>query len=239
MAARPIPGSPDRKAEQSTRCLRSGYARTLRCRARLGSDRPSRRWRYRTRYAPQSSTPHPHERLRQGLAIRFPARCHGDCVDSLESIGDHIVGKVLLEEMLQTLHLQVRFADHVRDDEDDGVRVLLDHGHAVADARVLPDRVFNLAQFDAQSPDLYLVILPAEILDIPVRQPAGDVAGSIDAFAGFRRIVGELLVGHGGVVQVAARQTDPRDAQLDRKSTRLNSSHSSISYAVFCLKKKT
>src|SRR5438309_8691233 len=27
-------------------------------------------------------------------------------------------------------------------------------------------------------------------------------------------------------------------AQLDRKSTRLNSSHSSISYAVFCLKKK-
>src|SRR5213082_3729488 len=72
----------------------------------------------------------------------------------------------------------------------------------------------NLAQFDAQSPDLYLVILPAEILDIPVRQPAGDVAGSIDAFAGVRRIVGELLVGQGGVVQVAARQTDPRDAQL-------------------------
>src|SRR5438309_3120818 len=30
-----------------------------------------------------------------------------------------------------------------------------------------------------------------------------------------------------------------RGAFLDRKSTRLNSSHSSISYAVFCLKKKT
>src|SRR5689334_24705390 len=28
-------------------------------------------------------------------------------------------------------------------------------------------------------------------------------------------------------------------AQKDRKSTRLNSSHSSISYAVFCLKKKS
>src|SRR5438309_5535174 len=28
------------------------------------------------------------------------------------------------------------------------------------------------------------------------------------------------------------------DGRLDRKSTRLNSSHSSISYAVFCLKKK-
>src|SRR3712207_6865444 len=29
------------------------------------------------------------------------------------------------------------------------------------------------------------------------------------------------------------------DAALDRKSTRLNSSHANISYAVFCLKKKT
>src|SRR5688572_31544869 len=28
------------------------------------------------------------------------------------------------------------------------------------------------------------------------------------------------------------------DARIDRKSTRLNSSHSQISYAVFCLKKK-
>src|SRR2546430_12302442 len=30
----------------------------------------------------------------------------------------------------------------------------------------------------------------------------------------------------------------PIEKQLDRKSTRLNSSHSQISYAVFCLKKK-
>src|SRR2546427_4844117 len=30
-----------------------------------------------------------------------------------------------------------------------------------------------------------------------------------------------------------------RGAEVDRKSTRLNSSHSQISYAVFCLKKKT
>src|SRR5438309_8867445 len=36
------------------------------------------------------------------------------------------------------------------------------------------------------------------------------------------------------------RKASPRPAKSrrDRKSTRLNSSHSSISYAVFCLKKK-
>src|SRR3712207_7091187 len=31
---------------------------------------------------------------------------------------------------------------------------------------------------------------------------------------------------------------DPRQSSQDRKSTRLNSSHANISYAVFCLKKK-
>src|SRR2546422_7048834 len=34
------------------------------------------------------------------------------------------------------------------------------------------------------------------------------------------------------------RDQDPDDAGEDRKSTRLNSSHGYISYAVFCLKKK-
>src|SRR5438309_4165365 len=34
------------------------------------------------------------------------------------------------------------------------------------------------------------------------------------------------------------RKSIPSDEQPDRKSTRLNSSRSSISYAVFCLKKK-
>src|SRR3712207_8283578 len=36
----------------------------------------------------------------------------------------------------------------------------------------------------------------------------------------------------------AALDGDPLSATEDRKSTRLNSSHANISYAVFCLKKK-
>src|SRR5690606_41699232 len=47
----------------------------------------------------------------------------------------------------------------------------------------------------------------------------------------------------GRVVDVRAddavgRQAQQRGGQQDRKSTRLNSSHVKISYAVFCLKKK-
>src|SRR2546430_5409003 len=43
-----------------------------------------------------------------------------------------------------------------------------------------------------------------------------------------------VLVEHG----LEHRPTTRRDSIGDRKSTRLNSSHSQISYAVFCLKKK-
>jgi len=45
------------------------------------------------------------------------------------------------------------------------------------------------------------------------------------------------------LVDISVNDPDPKQASniansVDRKSTRLNSSHSSISYAVFCLKKK-
>src|SRR5438309_4534303 len=46
---------------------------------------------------------------------------------------------------------------------------------------------------------------------------------------------------HGGFLHPGRRRrARPQEAAMltDRKSTRLNSSHSSISYAVFCLKKK-
>src|SRR6202040_4386101 len=42
-----------------------------------------------------------------------------------------------------------------------------------------------------------------------------------------------------GVRQAIVAFPKTLDPRLDRKSTRLNSSHPSISYAVFCLKKKT
>src|SRR5689334_24796162 len=52
--------------------------------------------------------------------------------------------------------------------------------------------------------------------------------------AGLFRLGSDVLVaGH----PLPTRQPGARQ-NLDRKSTRLNSSHSSISYAVFCLKKK-
>src|SRR5262245_62862895 len=48
-----------------------------------------------------------------------------------------------------------------------------------------------------------------------------------------------LRVTQFSVLAALARMGEANLRQLDRKSTRLNSSHLGISYAVFCLKKKT
>src|SRR3712207_6941561 len=45
-------------------------------------------------------------------------------------------------------------------------------------------------------------------------------------------------VGHSNARVEGFNSGDAENSQLDRKSTRLNSSHANISYAVFCLKKK-
>src|SRR3712207_8916754 len=49
---------------------------------------------------------------------------------------------------------------------------------------------------------------------------------------------GESGAGHGPLRRHGSRPELVRGAAQDRKSTRLNSSHANISYAVFCLKKK-
>src|SRR5690242_21588339 len=47
------------------------------------------------------------------------------------------------------------------------------------------------------------------------------------------------VAGHAMIARVLRTAASLAPATVDRKSTRLNSSHMSISYAVFCLKKKT
>src|SRR5206468_11154176 len=61
------------------------------------------------------------------------------------------------------------------------------------------------------------------------RVPVAD--RSLDERGGAVREPGEHLA-------IGGRSRRPEQRDLDRKSTRLNSSHDQISYAVFCLKKK-
>src|SRR2546427_6022342 len=56
--------------------------------------------------------------------------------------------------------------------------------------------------------------------------------------AGVPGDAGAAAHGPAGAVTGAGRRAARGEPEPDRKSTRLNSSHSQISYAVFCLKKK-
>src|SRR2546430_8216293 len=64
-----------------------------------------------------------------------------------------------------------------------------------------------------------------------VRLQASEIGGRVHNAA---RAAGELDEAWGSALVAVPKERKV----LDRKSTRLNSSHSQISYAVFCLKKK-
>src|SRR5690242_21384086 len=67
--------------------------------------------------------------------------------------------------------------------------------------------------------------LPRDVHRAELRPAHGAELGALEVLRGQCFVM--KLAGAGGV-----------ERQADRKSTRLNSSHMSISYAVFCLKKK-
>src|SRR5438445_13311056 len=79
------------------------------------------------------------------------------------------------------------------------------------------------------------------MIRLPQRSTLFPTRRSSDLFR--RRLAGGIRGGRsdcrtpGGGRRAGVRQTD-RPPRIDRKSTRLNSSHANISYAVFCLKKK-
>src|SRR5258708_26747501 len=72
-------------------------------------------------------------------------------------------------------------------------------------------------------------------LELRTRQGSPRDDATVEAHAQRLPQVGLQALGR----EIVERGTLPRSELKDRKSTRLNSSHQIISYAVFCLKKKT
>src|SRR3712207_7726657 len=75
------------------------------------------------------------------------------------------------------------------------------------------------------------------------RSPAQGPLVTWDSLLFTQLLLHSTLRGQGSVCLVANESPVPvqpglRETLRDRKSTRLNSSHANISYAVFCLKKK-
>src|SRR5690625_6372160 len=81
---------------------------------------------------------------------------------------------------------------------------------------------------------------PGEIIKELYLEPLGltitEAAAALDVS---RKTLSAIINGRAGISpEMAIRLSVAFDTTEDRKSTRLNSSHVAISYAVFCLKKK-
>ena len=98
---------------------------------------------------------------------------------------------------------------------DDALECLQQHG---SDATVLAGGQSLMASLNMRLSN------PAVLIDI----------NDIDELSGINMVENQLRIG------AMTRQVELEHSTLvsDRKSTRLNSSHKPISYAVFCLKKK-
>src|SRR2546422_4313287 len=135
------------------------------------------------------------------------------------------------------------------------------HHRAFAHTGQFQELILDLADFNPEAADLDLRVTPPQKLELPVRQAAAIIAAPVHALTRAKRILQERALRAFGVVNVPAAHTHTGEDDLtgraqghrlqllvhdvdehivdgDRKSTRLNSSHGYISYAVFCLKKK-
>src|SRR3712207_6979269 len=92
---------------------------------------------------------------------------------------------------------------------------------------------------DTATTEIYTLSLHDALPILPVLKPLHDEAGLVRIVASTYQAVSGS--GVAGVAELAGQLAvdDPTGLAFeDRKSTRLNSSHANISYAVFCLKKK-
>src|SRR3712207_3950820 len=86
----------------------------------------------------------------------------------------------------------------------------------------------------------WLSLPPAERPVVVAAGGDGTVGAVAELLAGTDGVLGILPLGtNNNVARSLGIPSRVEDAVRDRKSTRLNSSHANISYAVFCLKKKT
>src|SRR3712207_8141520 len=91
---------------------------------------------------------------------------------------------------------------------------------------------------DTATTEIYTLSLH-DALPIFVVVDSGSTDGSLDVLRRHEaRVISipQADFSHGGTRDLLMRSTF--GTHVDRKSTRLNSSHANISYAVFCLKKK-
>ena len=151
----------------------------------------------------------------EGAVVEFAVAGEREAVERDKRRGQHVVGQARLEmraEFVGGRHFAAR--DEVGDEALFAAGLGAGDDGGLADGGMLREERFDFAQLDAEAANLYLLVDAAEIFDVAARQPAGEVAGAVEAFA-FRKGAGdEALGGEFRAVEVAAGDAFAADEQL-------------------------
>ncbi|CAH0276530.1 hypothetical protein SRABI112_03792 [Pseudomonas mediterranea] len=114
--------------------------------------------------------------LGQGATVELAVGGEGQGVQVYEGTGHHVLGQVF-EQGAAQLFGTGRFTAQVGHQ----AIVVPGYDHGVGDAGTTQQHVFDFAQFDTEPADLHLEVVPAQVLQRAIGQPATEVAGLVQA----------------------------------------------------------
>lgn len=155
------------------------------------------------------------DRCGQRGAVEFSVRGERQFVDHHDRGGHHVVRQVLPGELAQSSRVECGVpGEHVSDEPAVARPVLAQDRHRVRDALVAGQCRLDLAELDTETPDLHLVVGPAEELQRAFVGPPDQVARAVHALSRPERVRDEPFRGQGGTVHVAPGQLGSRDVQF-------------------------
>ena len=153
------------------------------------------------------------DRFGQGAAVHFLVLVQRDGVDLHRGRRDHVGRFPVHDEGVQGLDIDLLVGHDVGGDVFAAGRILEGLHRGVLDTRELPDDRLHLLEFDAETADLHLAVLPAHEFDVPVLAVADDIAGAVHPLAiPVHESGGRLL----RLVQIAGSHLRSGDDQLTR-----------------------
>src|SRR5690606_28366032 len=126
----------------------------------------------------------------------------------------HVFRQLRLQVLANILDVERVLRGHEVGDQPFVARHVFAHDDRTgSDQRMCEQPAFNLAQFDAEAADFYLVVDAPKELEVAVRQPAYEVAGAVQPARAtlVEGIAHELLRRQLRLVQIATRKADATD----------------------------
>src|SRR5436190_12616344 len=157
--------------------------------------------------------------LEQLAAIEFAVRRQRSFFARDETRRDHVRGERAAEELAQLARARRFGAEEECDELDAVIRVDRQHGRVIH-RWMFEQAMLDLAELDEEAADFDLVIDAAEVFEIVVEEPAGEIAGAIERAAAGKRIGKKSLRVQLGAIEIAARDTVAAEVNAARDPAR-------------------